>query len=203
MSALDERLFEAEKINERIGRVLGNRYTDERRLTLPLAYLNLSLDHHRAIVLLMRSGLLGSAMALVRPTFEAMMRSHWVAKCATDTQVEDIAEKDDFKFPKMADMAEAVDAAFCDPNDEKLTFFQQAKKFAWTATNSYTHSGLLQIAHQFSGGRVEGRYLEEDLINGVNASTASVLLQGYLIARITGQDETSRQLESLFSFGER
>lgn len=202
MPTLDDRLFEAEKINERIGTVLENRYTDERRLTLPLAYLNLTLHHHRAIILLMRSGLFGSAMALVRPTFEAMIRSHWVARCATETQVEEIAEKDDFKFPKMDDMAAAVDDEFSDPNDEELTFFQQAKKDAWKATNSYTHSGLRQLARQFSGDRVEARYPETDLISGVNASTASVLLQGYLIARISRQEEAARQLESLFSFGE-
>lgn len=202
MPRLDDRLFEAEKINERIGTVLGNRYTDERRLTLPLAYLNLSLDHHRAIILLMRSGLFGSAMALVRPTFEAMIRSHWVARCATETQVEDIAEKDDFRFPKVDVMAAAIDDEFSDPNDEELTFFQQARKDAWKATNSYTHSGLRQLARQFSGDRVDARYPEEDLVAGVNAATASVLLQGYLIAGITGQVEAVSQLQSLFGFGE-
>jgi hypothetical protein len=202
MPTLDNRLFEAEKINERIGTVLGNRYTYERRVTLPLAYLNLSLDHHRAIILLMRSGLFGSAMALVRPTFEAMIRSHWVAGCATETQVEEIAEKDDFKFPKMDDMTAAVDRVFSDPNDEELTFFQQAKKDGWEAMNSYTHSGLRQLARQFSGDRVESRYPETDLISGVNASTTSVLLHGYLIAKISGQEEAARQLQSLFRFGE-
>src|SRR5947207_2179812 len=122
---LASRLTEAERINDRIAEFLRNGYKDERRLTLALAYLNLSLDHHRAIILLMRSGLFGSAMALVRLVFEAMIRSHWVAKCASDAQVEEVAENENFKFSKMDDMASAVDAAFSDPNDERLTFFHE------------------------------------------------------------------------------
>ena len=136
MPTLGKRLTDAENINVRIGTLLGNKYDDERRLTLPLAYLNLSLDHHRAIVALMRTGLYGSAMALVRLVFEAMIKSHWVAKCATEAQVEEVAKNDDFRFPKMEDMAKAVDVAFSHPNDKPLTFFQQAKanwfrKRAW------------------------------------------------------------------------
>ena len=150
----------------------------------------------------MRAGLYSSAMALVRLVFEAMIRSHWVAKCATDTQVEEVAENDDFRFPKMDDMTKAVDAAFSDPNDEPLTFFLQAKADAWKATNSYTHSGLLQLTRQFSGDRVEAGYPEEDLQSGMNAATASVLMQAYLLARITGQEAAANEIEGLFDFGE-
>jgi hypothetical protein len=199
---MTERLREIEMINERIARLLHGRYADDRRLTLPLAYLNLSLDHHRAFILLMRSGLHGSALALVRLVFEAMIRAHWIAKCATDAQVEEAAENDGFKFPKMDDMAKAVDEAFSDPNGEPLTFFQQAKRDAWKATNSYTHSGLLQLARQFRDGRIEASYPKEDLISGLNACTSSVLLIGYLVARITGQEAEAGEIEKLFAFGE-
>src|SRR5271165_5719839 len=201
MRTVPQRLLEVEEINERLGRVLHGRYTDERRLTLPLAYLNLSLDHHRAIILLMRNGLHGSALALVRLVFEAMIRAHWIVKCASDAQVEKAAEDDNFKFPKMDDMAKAVDQAFSDPN-EPNTFFQQAKTDAWRATNSYTHSGLLQLARQFTGDCLEASYPEEDLISGLNAATASVLMLGLLIALFTGQHGKADDIEKLFAFGE-
>lgn len=119
-----ELLSEVEKVNARIDEILSGEYSDERRLTLPLAYLRLSLDHHRAIILRMRSELYGSAMALVRIVFEAMIRAHWVAKCASDAQVEQLAEDDKFKFPKMDDMAKAVDQTYSDPNAEPSIFFQ-------------------------------------------------------------------------------
>ena len=201
MGTFSERLAEAEGVNTKIGELLAGQYTDERRLTVPLSYLSLCLDHHQAITLLMRKPLYGSAMALVRPIFEAMIKAHWVNKCASDAEVNDVAENDNASFPKMYQMAAAVDKAFSDPNDEPLTFFQQAKDDAWKATNSYTHSGLRQLACQFSDNRIAPKYPEEDLMNGLNAATASVLMLGYLIARITGQDTAAAEIEKLFSFG--
>jgi len=148
----------------------------------------------------MRGQLYGSAMALVRLVFEAMIRAHWVAKCATPSQVDHVAENDNFCFPQMGDMVRAVDQACSDPADEPLTFFQQAKEDAWRATNSYTHSGLLQLARQFSGNRVEAMYPEEDLTSGLNASTASILMLGYLVARITDQQERADELQNMFDW---
>ena len=139
----------AEKINTRIGELLSRRYTDERRLTLALAYLNLCLDHHRGIAVLMRTQLYGPALALVRVIFEAMIKAHWVAKCASDAQVDDIAEHDSARFPNMYEMTKAIDKALSDPNDATPTFFQQAKNDAWKATNSYTHSGLSIVVPGF------------------------------------------------------
>jgi hypothetical protein len=204
MRTIPERLSQMKKINTKINELLQKRYTDERRLTLPLAYLRLSLDHHRAIILLMKNELYGSAMALVRPVFEEMIRAHWVAdeKCASNAQVDQVAENDDFKFPNMNDMTKAVDQAYSDPTSEKPpTFFQQTKKDAWNAINSYTHSGLLQLARQFSGDRVEAKYPEQDLISGLNTSTASILLLGCLVATRTGQHPEADEIEKLFDFG--
>jgi hypothetical protein len=204
MPEFDELLSEVEKINTKVAELLRTRYADERRLILPLAYLNLGLDHHRAIIFLMRSQLYGSAMALVRLVFEAMIRAHWVAAgtCASDAQVDQIAENDNFTFPKMHSMAEAVDVAYSDPNGERIAFFSQIKKDAWTAMNSYTHSGLLQLARQFTGDRVEAKYPEQDLVSGLNASRASILLLGYLVARHTGQAAKADEIEKLFAFGD-
>ena len=198
-----ERISGAEKINERITELLCGRYDDHRRITLTLAYLSLSLDHHRAIILLIRSRLYGSALALVRPVFEAMIRAHWVVKCASEAEVDEVAEDDNFRFPKMNDMAKAVDQAFSDPIDQPLAFFRQAKKDAWKATNSYTHSGLLQLTRQFSGDRVESRYPDEDLLDALNASTASILMLGYLLAHWTTKWEEAGEIEKLFcAFGD-
>jgi hypothetical protein len=101
MATFAERLSVAEKINARIGALLASRYADERRLVLMLAYLNLSLSHHLGIICMMVNRLCGLALALVRLTLEAMIRAHWIAKCASDAQVADVAERDNAKLPKI------------------------------------------------------------------------------------------------------
>ena len=97
--------------------------------------------------------------------------------------------------------ARRVPAAPCrigDPGDAALTFFQQAKNDAWKATNSYTHSGLRQLARQFTSDRIEANYTEEDLVSGIDTSTVSVLMLGYLVARITDQDTVAAEIEAMF-----
>jgi hypothetical protein len=149
----------------------------------------------------MEDQLYASAMALVRPIFEAMIKAHWVSKCASRAQVDEVAESDNAKVPKMHEMVDAVDRAFSDPNDEPLTFFRRAKTDAWQAMNSYTHSGFRQLIAQFSGDRIEAKYAEEDLIDGVNAATASVLMLGYLIAASTRQEVAAAEIMELFTSG--
>jgi hypothetical protein len=199
---LEERLAKFESVNVRLSQILSGDYSDERRLTLTLAYVNLSLDHHFAIILLMRKKLFGAAMALVRPIFENMMKAHWAVKCATEAEVGKIAEKDSAIFPGMEAMSKAVDKAYSDPGEEPLDFFQQTKKDAWKAMNSYTHSGILQLGRQFNGDRVAATYPEEDLMSGLRASTASVIMLGYLLAKMTSNQNASDQIEELFNFEE-
>ena len=115
-------LDEVEKINVRISELLAGEYTDDRRLTITLAYLNLGLDHHSAITFLMRNKRFSSALALVRVVFETMLRSHWVVRCATDEEVDKLAEDHDFDIMSRVD-PDRIDKAF-----QTEGFFRQAKK---------------------------------------------------------------------------
>ena len=54
----------AERINVRLSQVLAGEYPDDRRVTITLAYCNLSLDHHTAIILLFKNKMYGSGLAV-------------------------------------------------------------------------------------------------------------------------------------------
>jgi hypothetical protein len=54
---MDETLNVAEQINIKLSQILGGKYTDDRRVIITLAYCNLSLDHHMAIIRLFRNKL--------------------------------------------------------------------------------------------------------------------------------------------------
>ncbi len=182
----------AERVNVELSRVLSGEYPDDRRVTITLAYCNLAMDHHTAIILLFRHRLYGSGLALVRPVFEAMLRAHWVVGCAKDTEVDQVAEDPDFDIMSRVD-TNRIDAAF-----QADGFFRQAKTDAWKAMNAYTHSGLPQLVRQFSGVKVAASYSEHDVLEGVRAATASVLLLGYLLAKSTGRTDAVAQVEQLF-----
>lgn len=185
-------LATAEQINTRLSEILRGEYSDDRRVTFTLAYCNLALDHHSAIILLFRNGRYGSGLALVRPIFEAMLRAHWVVGCATPAEVDQVAEDHDFDIMSRVD-ANRIDVAF-----RADGFFRQAKTDAWKAMNAYTHSGLRQLVRQFSADKVEASYTKEELVEGLQAATASILLLGYLLAKLTGRNEQAETIETLF-----
>ena len=133
---MTEAFDSAERVNVELSRVLSGEYPDDRRVTITLAYCNLAMDHHTAIILLFRHRLDGSGLALVRPVFEAMLRAHWVVGCAKDAEVEArLAEDADFDIMSRVD-TNRIDAAF-----QADGFFRQAKTDAWKAMNAYTQFG--------------------------------------------------------------
>jgi hypothetical protein len=67
--------------------------------------------------------------------------------------------------------------------------------------NAYTHSGLQQLVRQLSDGRIEAVYLEEELLDGLRAATASVLLLGYPCAWARSGNIRYVRLESVSAAG--
>src|SRR5215469_13532729 len=115
-------LTAAEAINTKVSVILRGEYPDDHRVSTAVAFCNLGLDHHSAIIVLFRRNLYGSGLALVRSIFEAMLRAHWIAGCATDAEVDQFAEDHSFDIMSRCD-PDRIDEAF-----QTGGFFRQAKK---------------------------------------------------------------------------
>jgi hypothetical protein len=181
-----------EQVVAQVDELLDVKYDDARRTKVILAYTSLAIGHHVAIIQLMRSDQHGSALALVRPVFETMLRAHWVVACAKDEEVDQMCT--DAKFDVMG----RVDTGRIDAALNAHGFFKQAKNDAWAALNDYTHSGLRQLVSQFSGQMVKPNYKEVDVLQGLRAATASVLLLGHLVLKSTGRAGETSRVETLF-----
>jgi hypothetical protein len=130
---------------------LRNEYPRNTRTFLLRAYVDIALEHHEAIWLLTRSGLNGSAFAMVRLMYDAMLRAFWINKVATEQQIEQ-ATRDELGFPLENICDEIKRDYFSDrPADEAQLFgsFLQRIKDAWGPMCSYTHSGALQLSRHW------------------------------------------------------
>jgi hypothetical protein len=141
---------------------------------------------------LFRRNLYGSGLALIRSMFEAMLRAHWIAGCATDAEVDQFAEDHSFDIMSRCD-PDRIDEAF-----QTGGFFRQAKNDAWKSMKPCTHGGLGQLVRQFFGNRIEAAYKEKDLLEGLRAATALVLMLGYLVAQSIGRADKIAEIETLF-----
>ena len=74
----------AQALIERLAqRIDGLDFPATERNRLSAACFRQALEHHEAIVHLVRRSLFGSALALLRPLFEHYLRGVWLAKCAS------------------------------------------------------------------------------------------------------------------------
>ena len=173
-------------------------YADDTRTMLLVAYTDVALEHHEAIMLLLQQKHFGSAFSLVRLIFEAFFRVHWVLGCARDSDVQKIACKE-FDFPPMGTMVADIDARW-----HTNGFFETIKKQAWAAMNSYTHSGIRQLSRRFKDGRIEPNYSDAEIVEVISGTTMAVLLLGVFFSKLVNRAAEAVEAESLIgSFIER
>jgi hypothetical protein len=106
--ALNEHLDSAEAATRAAWAAMEGLTIKDTRSQLFLAYASIALEHQEAMTLLIRHGLRGSAVALIRPVFEIFYRAAWIHHCAKPNQIEKI-KKAKFRFPEMGAMIDCID----------------------------------------------------------------------------------------------
>lgn len=110
-----------------------------KRLQLALACQHLAIEHAQSIICLIDHELHGSAMALQRPMFEAVIRGVWLRYSATERQVDRAAEG---KFPRSDDM---VGSSPSSKDQKDAPPLRALKDDWWKRFCGYTHGGTEQI----------------------------------------------------------
>lgn len=144
--------------------------TDEKLLVVAL--FSLAVEHHGAILYLLRSGKFdGSAFALTRPLIDAVYRAVWIHLCATSQHIHSI-KNGDFRYPGLPNMADAVEKRMNYTNG----LFTIIKPFI-TSLHRYTHGGLEQLARRFDDqGNVCATYDDGSKIEVTNVTTAYLVM---------------------------
>lgn len=149
-------------------------------------------EHHRAVLLLIENGLVGSAGTLLRSIFESYVRGVWFMKCATDNDVEQF-QNDDFKngtFEQRLKDIEKVDGV---AHGGLLTL----KSKGWTALNSYTHGGFRPVGRRFKGSELMVNYSEEEIAEVERMANAFAVLAVFQIAELGGNEALSKGAERI------
>jgi len=171
LSQIDDLSNRGAEIRSRLRELLSrHEYSVDTKDTLLRAYVDITLEHHEAISLLIRARLFGSAFVLVRPLVETMLRALWINALANPSQIEK-ASRDKLKFPRMSQMLAEIDQTYATG-----TFFQTFKGSNWEAMCSYAHSGARQIARRFTNGEVKPSYSDGEILEVLNVTNTAVIL---------------------------
>jgi hypothetical protein len=145
-------------------------YPDDLRTVVVIGFMDQMREHHDAMLLLIRSGLVGSAFALSRAIFECLYRGLWINGCASDAEIQQFEEEDRLPL-KMHEMGKAIDATY-----KAGDFYEDFRKRAWGPMCSFAHTGLLQLGRRFAQHKVEPTYSDEEIFQATTTATTCVLL---------------------------
>jgi hypothetical protein len=189
---LHEHMVKCEHAVQSAKPILGKHsFPDDYRTVIVIGFISTLIEHHEAAFLLIVSDMIGSAFALGRPIVEGMYRGLWLNACATDDELKRFVEKDEIRTT-LGQMAEALD-----PAHNTGDFFQDFKKRAWNALNSYTHTGMLQLGRRFTKHEVKSSYTDGQIVEMTTTMTTCVLL---LISRFLakqGYPEDANAIDAL------
>jgi len=157
---LNERIRQSEDLIHWLDRFIeGKSVPFNDRAIIAAGCLNLSLEHHKSIVLTTTAEFYGSAFALVRLQFEAYLRGVWLSYCATDQAIEKFKnDKLDVRIGTMISALEKQDAF-------NVGVLSNIKNDSLSAMNSFTHAGVLSINRYFSATEIGSNFSPEE-ING-------------------------------------
>ena len=146
------------------------------------AFQSVSLDHHTGIISLFHERRNASAMALIRPQFEAHLRGLWILNSATDDEVDLFSQKG--FLPNTEKLVERV--------EKKSLSMRVLKDQVWVHLCDYTHTGLRQINRNMTEFEIAQNYDSSELQAALHASNALALLAADEVALLVG-DRSLRQ----------
>jgi hypothetical protein len=151
------------------------------------ACFTVALEHHHAIVILLRERLNGSAFALVRNVYETYVRGVWFLHCATDKELSAFINNDE--LPKIGVMLDAI---------EKVPEFSagtltKVKASSWNAMCSYAHTGALQVQRWNTSDAIESRHSVEEIEEVLQHTNAVAMLAGLGVAALADNVEIASE----------
>lgn len=135
----------------------GVRLPNDLRTRVAAACFAIAQQHHNSILILLArpEPLEATGMALLRPLLEAVIRGLWIARVATNEQVERFVTKgSDVSMSKMTKEIDAVTGM----NSHSALY-----KGGWSFLSSYTHTGEFQVQRWLKTQHVKSSYSEQEL----------------------------------------
>ena len=182
-----ELLDRADALSRRIGSQMGGRSVGRTwRDHICGTFQFISLQHHAALVYLLRDGRLPSATALVRPQYEAHLRGMWLLTEATDAEFERFTGEG--RLPTTEDMVERLKG--------RSLALRVVKDLIWKRMCDYTHTGLSQLSRNIGETSIGFNYDTGELEAMLHASNALAMLAGDLLAAMTGDRDLRQKFET-------
>ena len=195
MSQIEDLSNQSAQSNSKLRELLARpEYPSDPKTRWVIASLDIAIEHQEAILLLIKSELFGSALAMLRIVFDTLLRALWINGVATDEQIKQ-AWDDELKWQHISVGDEVEQNYFPDLGNqtEKRVKVLQGLKKMWPAMCSLTHSGGLQIASRFTNGELKPNYLESTIRNVMIVTNQWLMLVSALFFLSMGHNREAKE----------
>jgi hypothetical protein len=158
----------------------------DKRVQLAAGCLHMAIEHGQAIVVLVHERLYGSALALVRPLFEAFVRGLWLNHAASDAAVDDAGQD---QFPSIGVMIAALEAGKLPTQS-----LSSIKADYWKLLCSFTHTGYRQIDARLGSTGLDSNYKNEEITAALGWADGISLMCMVQFAGLIEDDETAKTI---------
>jgi hypothetical protein len=169
-------------------RIDGVEVPSDLRFRLAGGCLDMALEHHKAVILLVSRALYGSAFSIMRLMLEAYVRGVWLHQCGSDDDLKTFVEE---RFGRtFATLVNDV---------EKLESFSDgvlsaAKRQSWNIMCSFTHTGIRQVVRRNKDTTLEPDYDEVELLEALDFVNAIALMAAIQISHLAGAHRLASDL---------
>ena len=187
-------LHRVDRIFQELVRISPDERTSDNRTTLLALFTSLSMEHFRALVLLVESQVaVGSAFTLLRPLLESIARGEWLYLCGTEEDRNSFI-KGELKFKGLRQVAEEVDL--------KAGVGQWIGNYSSSYAHlcDFTHGGVLAVGLRLTSlGSIEPNYQESRIRLLLEHAARMLVLHFAIISLVDGDDVLAEKFSGLFA----
>jgi hypothetical protein len=185
----------AKWLDECCSHIDGAELDDCTRNRVSASLLDLALEHHGAIQILVSNKThphYGSALALLRPQFESYVRGVWFHRCASEQDIDKFIKG--AEPPKVDELILAIETL---PGHEE-GLLNATKQNVWKTMCGLTHGGTTQVASRNSATDITADYTDEQVRWLLSWACSLTLLVSIAFANLLSNNVMANELLSTY-----
>ena len=164
----------------------------DRRARMAFGCLDLAIEHQAGIAVLVGQPYWGAAFALVRPLLDAFVRGLWLARAASDADL-DLFERDGLRSKSFGDLVRESEKAL----GHELGALSKLKDSSWGILSDFTHTGFQHVVRRNSATHTGPNYPETEKLQVLKLATALGLVATVEFAALSGHESVAQAAKQL------
>ena len=187
-------LIRVNEIFHELVKISPDERASDNRTTLLGLFTSLSVEHFRAIVLLVESQVaIGSAFALLRPLLESIARGEWLYLCGTEND-RNAFIRGGFQFKGLRQLAQEVD------DKAGVGGWLGNYTASYTHLCDFTHGGVLAVGLRLTAsGSIEPNYEESRIRLLLENAARMLVLHFAIVSQVDGDVALAQRCAGLFA----